>query len=34
MNPKQLHTHIRALFKGLTEEEQEEFLKTAEETGF
>ena len=34
MNGRQLHAHVRALFKSLTEEEQEDFLKDAEEAGF
>src|ERR1700678_171058 len=34
MNGKELHGHIRALFKDMTEEEKEEFMKEAEESGF
>jgi Zinc knuckle len=34
MNGKELHTHVRSLFKGMTEEEKEEFLKEAEDAGF
>ena len=34
MNGKQLHAHIRGLFKEMTEEERDEFLKEAKETGF
>ena len=34
MNGKELHGHIRALFKEMTEEEKEEFMKEAEESGF
>jgi Zinc knuckle len=34
INGKELHTHVRSLFKGMTEEEKEEFLKEAEDAGF
>ena len=34
MNGKELHGHIRSLFKDMTEEEKEEFMKEAEESGF
>ena len=34
MNGKQLHTHVRGLFKEMTEQEKEEFMKEAELTGF
>ena len=31
---KELHTHIRGLFKDMTADEKEEFMKAAEEAGF
>jgi hypothetical protein len=34
MNGRELHAHIRALFKEMTEEDRDEFLKGAEEAGF
>ena len=34
MGGRDLHTHVRALFKGLSEEDKEEFMKGAEEAGF
>ena len=34
MNGKQLHAHIKSLFKEMTEEDREEFIKKAEEMGF
>ena len=34
MDGKQLYAHIRALYKEMTEEEQEEFMSKAEEAGF
>jgi hypothetical protein len=34
MGGKDLHAHIRSLFKDMTEEEKEEFMKAAEESGF
>jgi Domain of unknown function (DUF4939) len=34
MNGRELHTHVRALFKEMTEEDRDEFLKGAEEAGF
>ena len=34
MDGKQLHAHIRGLFKEMTEDEKEEFMKEAEMTGF
>src|SRR5271155_5099657 len=34
MDGKQLYTHIRALYKDMDEEEQEEFMKEAEQVGF
>src|SRR5277367_811744 len=34
MTGKELHTHIRGLFKDMTTEEREEFLKGAKEEGF
>ena len=34
MNRKELHTHVRSLFKDMTEEEKEEFMKAAEDAGF
>jgi Zinc knuckle len=34
MNRRELHAHIQALFKEMTEEDRDEFLKGAEEAGF
>src|SRR5271155_2403510 len=34
MEGKQLYAHIRALYKDMDEEEQEEFMKEAEQAGF
>jgi Zinc knuckle len=34
MNGRELHTHVRALFKEMTKEDRDEFLKGAEEVGF
>jgi hypothetical protein len=34
MNRRELHTHVRALFKEMTEEDRDEFLRGAEEAGF
>jgi Zinc knuckle len=34
MNRRELHTHVRALFKEMTEEDRDEFLKGAKEAGF
>jgi Zinc knuckle/Retrotransposon gag protein len=34
MNERELHTHVWALFKEMTEEDRDEFLKGAEEVGF
>jgi hypothetical protein len=34
MNRRELHAHIQALFKEMTEEYREEFLKGAKEAGF
>jgi Zinc knuckle len=34
MNERELHAHVRALFKEMTEEDRDEFLKGAEEVGF
>jgi hypothetical protein len=34
MNGRELHAHIRALFKEMTEEDRDEFLKGAQEAGF
>jgi Zinc knuckle len=34
MNRRELHAHIQALFKEMTEEDRDEFLKGAEEVGF
>jgi hypothetical protein len=34
MNGRELHAHVRALFKEMTEEDRNEFLKGTEETGF
>src|SRR5208282_3631645 len=34
MNGKELHTHVRSLFKDMTDEEKEEFMKEAVNSGF
>jgi Zinc knuckle len=34
MNRRELHAHIWALFKKMTEEDRDEFLKGDEEAGF
>jgi Zinc knuckle len=34
MNGRELHAHIQALFKNMTEEDRDEFLKGAKEAGF
>jgi Zinc knuckle len=34
MNGRELHAHVRALFKKMMEEDRDEFLKGAEEAGF
>jgi Ty3 transposon capsid-like protein len=34
MNERELHTHVWALFKEMTEKDRDEFLKGAEEVGF
>jgi hypothetical protein len=34
MNRRELHAHVRALFKEITEEDRDGFLKGAEEAGF
>jgi hypothetical protein len=34
MNRRELHAHVRALFKEMTEEDRDEFLKGAKEVGF
>jgi hypothetical protein len=34
INGRELHAHIQALFKEMTEEDRDEFLKGAEEVGF
>jgi hypothetical protein len=34
MNGRELHAHMRALFKEMMEEDRDEFLKGAEEAGF
>jgi hypothetical protein len=34
MNRRELHAHIQALFKEMTEEDRDEFLKGAEKAGF
>jgi hypothetical protein len=34
MNGRELYAHVRALFKKMTEEDRDEFLKDAEEAGF
>jgi hypothetical protein len=34
MNGRELYAHVQALFKEMTEEDRDEFLKGAEEVGF
>jgi hypothetical protein len=34
MNGRELHAHVRALFKEMMAEDRDEFLKGAEEAGF
>jgi hypothetical protein len=34
MNGRELHAHVQALFKEMTEKDRDEFLKSAEEVGF
>jgi Zinc knuckle len=34
MNGRELHAHVQALFKEMTEENRDEFLKDTEEVGF
>jgi hypothetical protein len=34
MNERELHAHVRALFKEMMEEDRDEFLKGAKEAGF
>jgi hypothetical protein len=34
MNGRELNAHVQALFKEMTKEEKNEFLKGAEEAGF
>jgi hypothetical protein len=34
MNKRELHAHVQALFKEMTEEDRDEFLKDAKEAGF
>jgi hypothetical protein len=34
MNGRELHAHVRTLFKEMTEEDRDEFLKGAKEVGF
>jgi hypothetical protein len=34
MNGRELHAHVQALFKEMTEEDKYEFIKGAEEVGF
>jgi Zinc knuckle len=34
MNERELYAHVQALFKEMTEEDRDEFLKGAEEAGF
>jgi Zinc knuckle len=34
MNERELHAHVRALFKEMTKEDRDKFLKGAEEAGF
>jgi hypothetical protein len=33
-NRRELHAHVQALFKEMTEEDRDEFLKGAKEAGF
>jgi Zinc knuckle len=34
MNGRELHAHVQALFKEMTEEDRDKFLKGTEEAGF
>ena len=34
MNGRELHAHVRSLFKEMSEEDKEEFMKGAEDAGF
>jgi hypothetical protein len=34
INGRELHVHVWALFKDMTEEDKDEFIKDAEEAGF
>jgi hypothetical protein len=34
MNRRELHAHVQVLFKEMTEEDRDEFLKGAKEAGF
>jgi Zinc knuckle len=34
MNRRELYVHVQALFKDMTEEDRDEFLKGAKEAGF
>jgi hypothetical protein len=34
MNRRELHAHVQALFKEMTKEDRDEFLKGAKEAGF
>jgi Zinc knuckle len=34
MNGRELHAHVQALFKEMTEDDRDEVLKSAEEAGF
>jgi Zinc knuckle len=34
MNRRELHAHVQALFKEMTEEDRDEFLKGTKEAGF
>jgi Zinc knuckle len=34
MNGRELHAHIQALFKDMTEEDKDESIKSAEQAGF
>jgi hypothetical protein len=34
INRRELHAHVQALFKDMTEEDKDEFIKGAEEVGF
>jgi hypothetical protein len=34
MNRRELHTHVQALFKDMTKEDKDEFIKGTKEAGF